>query len=70
MHGDLCGPIFPIFNSSKRYLLVFVDGYSRKTWIYFHAKKGETFEMFKCFKNLVEKETQKGIYCLRTYKEA
>jgi transposase InsO family protein len=66
VHADLCGPITPISHSGKRYLLVFVDDYSRKTWIYFLVEKGETFEIFKCFKNLVEKEAQKHICCLRT----
>lgn len=66
MHADLCGPINPISNSGKRYLLVFVDDYSRKTWIYFLVEKCETFKIFKCFKNLVEKEAQKHICCLRT----
>jgi len=53
-------------NTGKRYLLVFVDDYSQKTWIYFLAEKGETFEIFKQFKNLVEKEAQKEICILRT----
>jgi len=44
---------------------VFVDYYSHQTWVYFLTKKGETFEMFKCIKNLVEKEAQKAIGSLR-----
>lgn len=39
-----------------------------KTWIYFLVEKGEAFEIFKCFKNLVEKEAHKHICCLRTDK--
>jgi len=39
VHGDLFGPIYPISNGGKRYLLVLVDNYSPKTWIYFHANK-------------------------------
>ena len=68
VHSDLCGPISPMSNGGKRYLLVFVDDYSRKTWIYCLSEKRETFEIFKCFKNLVEKEAQKAICTLRTDK--
>lgn len=68
VHVYLYGTITPISHNGKIYLLVFVNGYSHKTWIYFLVEKGETFEIFKCFMNLVEKEAQKHICCLRTNK--
>lgn len=61
IHVDLCGPITPISNSGKCYLLVLVDDFSRKTWIYFLAEKAEAFETFK-----VEKEAKTIIRGLRT----
>ena len=30
IHTDICGPITPTSNSNKRYLLLFIDDYSRK----------------------------------------
>ena len=51
IHGDLCGPITPTSHRSKRYLLVLVDVFSRKTWIYFLADKSEAFETLKNFKS-------------------
>lgn len=66
VHADLCGPITPTSSSLKRYLLCFIDDFSRKAWIYFLAEKSETFSMFKVFKNLVEKESGCDICCLRT----
>lgn len=66
VHADICGPITPTSNSHKRYLLSFIDDYSRKMWIYFLTEKSEAFTMFKCYKNLVEKETGSYICCLRT----
>lgn len=39
IHVDLCGPITPISPSGKRYILVFVDDYTRKTWIYLLTEK-------------------------------
>lgn len=66
IHADLCGPITPTSNSGKRYLFVLVDDFSRKTWIYFLAEKSETFETFKAYKSLVEKEANAVIRGLRT----
>lgn len=66
IHADLCGPISPASNSNKRYSLCFIDDFSRKAWVYFLVEKSETFNMFKCFKKLVEKETGMSIRCLRT----
>ena len=66
IHGDLCGPITPTSHSGKRYLLVLVDDFSRKTWIYFLADKLEAFETFKNLKNLVKKEAKTAIRGLRT----
>lgn len=44
-----------------RYFATFIDGYSRKTWIYFLNTKGEVFNRFQEFKALVENQTRKKI---------
>jgi len=62
----LCGPIIPISNSNKRYLICFIDDFSRKIWVYFLEEKSEAFIIFKYFKSLVEKETGSCIKSLRT----
>jgi transposase InsO family protein len=66
IHADICGPVSPMSNSKKRYSLCFIDDFSRKAWIYFLSEKSEAFNMFKCFKKLVENETGLSIKCLRT----
>ncbi|KAM7488108.1 hypothetical protein LguiB_025592 [Lonicera macranthoides] len=66
VHADICGPIKPISNSKKRYLISFIDDFSRKTWIYFLVEKSEAFATFKIYKNRVEKEIGSYIKCLRT----
>ncbi|KAK9121298.1 hypothetical protein Syun_018915 [Stephania yunnanensis] len=66
IHSDLCGPITPPSNSQKRYLISFIDDFSRKTWIYFVREKSEVFHTFKEFKAFVEKQTGTFIKCLRT----
>ena len=35
LHADICGPIKPISNSKKQYLLTFTNDFSRKTWVFF-----------------------------------
>jgi len=66
IHADICGPIKPESHSHKRYLINFIDDYSRKTWVYFLSDKSEAFDVFKKFKALVEKETGNSICCLCT----
>ena len=66
IHADICGPITPSSNSNKRYILNFIDDFSRKSWVYFLSEKSEAFICFKDFKCLVEKEVGSNLCCLRT----
>ncbi|CAL8151793.1 unnamed protein product [Prunus armeniaca] len=66
VHADLCGPISPISNSKKRYIICFIDDFTRKAWTYFLVEKSEALSMFKHFKSYVEKEVGGYIKCLRT----
>jgi len=66
VHADLCGPISPASNNNKRYILSFVDDYSRKACVYFLNEKFETFNGFRSFKACVKKETGSFIACLKT----
>nr|DAD41107.1 TPA_asm: hypothetical protein HUJ06_015430 [Nelumbo nucifera] len=66
IHADICGLITLISNSKKRYLISFIDDFSRKVWIYFLVKKSEALVIFKQYKSCVEKETGSYIMCLHT----
>ena len=66
IHADICGPITPESFSGKRYLISFIDDYSRKTWAYFLKEKSEAFEVFKKFKVMVEKATGRHIKAVRS----
>ena len=66
VHADICGPIAPTSNSQKRYLICFIDDFSRKSWVNFLVNKADAFDYFKLFKSCVEKETGLSIKCLRT----
>jgi hypothetical protein len=69
IHSDLMGP-FPHPSIRKaRFFLIFVDDFSRFSWIYFLRKKSEVFQHLKYFKALVETQSEKKIKVLRTDNE-
>ena len=65
IHADICGPIKPASFGNKKYILCFIDDYSRKSWIYLLADKSEAFSNFKCFVKLVSNKTGLPVKCLR-----
>ena len=52
--------------SGYEYYVLFIDDYSRKTWIYFLKTKDEVFKKFQEFKALVENLTGRRIKVLRS----
>lgn len=51
VHFDIFGPIIPHSNGCKRYIITFIDDYSRKIWVYFLQEKSEASVAFKCYKS-------------------
>lgn len=66
VHTDVCGPMEVPSFSGAYYFVLFIDDYSRKTFIYFMRRKNEVFEKFKIFKALVENQTDRKIKVLRS----
>ena len=66
IHSDLWGPSRVFSKGGARYMLTFIDDYSRKVWVYFLKQKSDVFLTFKQWKVLVEKQTGKHIKRLRT----
>ena len=54
--------------TGNKYVLTFIDDYTRKTWVYFLKQKSEVFEKFYHFKALVEKQSGHYIKVIRTGK--
>ena len=65
LHTDHFGPMRTNGLNTECYFLLFIDDYTRMTWVIFIKKKLETFECFKIFKEVVENETDLKIKCLR-----
>ena len=53
VHLVVCGPINSTLKVRNKYILIFIDDYSDKTWIYLMKEKIEVFSKFKEFKILV-----------------
>lgn len=48
VHSDLWGsPSTPDSLAGSKYFVIFIDGYSKKVWIYFLETKDEVFSKFK-----------------------
>ena len=56
VHSDLCGPMQTPSLAGNKYVLTFIDDYTRKTWVYFLNQKSEVFEKFCHFKTLIQKQ--------------
>jgi GAG-pre-integrase domain/Integrase core domain len=67
IHSDLWGPsCVPSKGNGSRYMLTFIDDFSRKIWVFFLKVKSKVFAIFKQWKTLIENQTGKKIKRLRT----
>jgi hypothetical protein len=69
IYSDLMGPFPHPSINKERFVLIFVDDFSRFIWIYFLRQKSEVFQHLKDFKALVETQSGKKIKVLRTGNE-
>ncbi|KAM1789339.1 hypothetical protein ACFX11_039501 [Malus domestica] len=66
IHTDVCGPMSITSRGGFSYYITFTDDHSRFGYVYLMKYKSESFEMFKEFKNEIEKQTGKQIKTLRS----
>ena len=66
VHTDLCGPMSILSLNQSLYFLLFIDDFTRMTWVYFLANKAQTFDVFKKFKSMVEMESGCKLKVLRS----
>lgn len=66
VHADVCGPMESVSLGGSRYFVIFIDDYSRMTYIYFMKNKNEVFQHFKDYKVKVENLLERKIKILRT----
>ena len=66
VHSVVCGPMQTTSNSGKKYMVTFVDDYTRTCAVYFMAHKSDTFAMFQEFHAKVTGESGERIGVLKT----
>jgi hypothetical protein len=66
VHSDVCGPMTIASLGGFLYYVIFIDDFSRKTWIFFMKTKDEVFNRFQEFRAQVENLTGKKIKVLRS----
>jgi transposase InsO family protein len=66
IHSDVWGPMPVKSLGGSLYYIIFIDDYSRKTWLYLLKTKDEVFSKFQEFKAGIENLTNKKIKTLRT----
>jgi hypothetical protein len=66
IHSNVCGLMSSASLTGSLYYVVFIDDFSRKSWIFFMNTKEQVFSRFQEFKALVENHTGKKIRVLRS----
>ena len=66
VHTDVWGPSPCPSLGGARYFVSFIDDFSRKVWVYFLQSKNETFDRFRKWKSMVEKQSGKKLKVLRS----
>ena len=65
IHSNITGPMPIKSMNGSRYLLNFIDDFSRYTWVFFLKKKSEVCEKFSELKALIENTSGLKIKILR-----
>lgn len=58
IHSDLCGPMPVATANENRFVLEFIDDYSRMCWVYLLKNKSQVFDVFKKIHLMIKNETQ------------
>jgi transposase InsO family protein len=66
VHSDVCEQMTVPSLGNFIYYIIFINDYSRKTWIYFLKTKDEVCSKFQDFKDLVENLSGRKIKILRS----
>ena len=63
VHSDTCGPFRTPAVSKAKHFILFIDGFTRMTWVYFLKGKGheETMEAIQTFKASAEQASSNSI---------
>ena len=66
IHNDLCDFHATLSLGNKRYVITFIDDYSRFCYVYLLHFKDEALDKFKTYKTEVELQLNNSVKCVRT----
>jgi transposase InsO family protein len=66
VHSDVCGPMQTESLGGSKYVVSFIDDYSRYAHVYFLREKSSVFQVFKEYENIVTNATGQTIGTLRS----
>lgn len=66
IHSDICGPMPKQSYGGARYMITFIDDYSRYATVYCIKSKSDAFKSFVEYKELMERQTGNKLKILRT----
>lgn len=66
MHLELQGPCRVALKDGVKDFMIIIDDYSMMAWVYFLKIKDKTFQTFKQWKMMIEKQTGRQVTRLRT----
>lgn len=66
VHSDLMGPMETPSIGKARYILTFLDDFTKKVFVYFLKTKSDVLDIFKDFKKMVENQSKETIMKIRT----
>ena len=58
VHSYLCGPIPVPSTNGNKYMITFIDDYTRMCWVYLLKNKSDAFQTFKNFHAWIENYAQ------------
>ena len=66
IHSDLCGPMPVPSSNGNKYIMTFVDDFTRMCWVYLLKAKSQAFDTFRNFHLWIKNEAQLNIGTLQT----
>jgi hypothetical protein len=61
IHSNLSGPMHVPSANDNKYMMTFIDEYTRMCWVYLLKEKSQAFDTFKKFHLWIKNETQLNI---------
>ena len=65
IHSDVWGPSPVTTQGGSRYFVIFMDDFSRYTWIYLFKNRFELYQMYRDFTKMIETQFSKAIKVFR-----